>query len=135
MVRRAALQRVPDVVRVLAQPPSASDEGSQRKSWSKESLVLRIQQSARSVLGEREIEDCLRVIEEEGKALGCEGFLRFKSFGVDKEAVIVDSRCRPLEVELRVKEIQASSIRYEGLSTGGRSAVNIACGASNHDSL
>ncbi|KAL9088530.1 MAG: hypothetical protein Q9159_003020 [Coniocarpon cinnabarinum] len=99
--RRNALRRLPDVVRVLAMPPAKKTQA--RGSYSLKSLVGRVQVSARSPMGAREIERCLRLLEEEGERLGAVGFVRFVR--TEKMvAVTVDARARPLEIERRVAE-------------------------------
>lgn len=104
LARRAALQRLPDVVRVLALPPAR--ETKSRWSNPLPGLIQKIQQSARSPMGSSEIDRCLRLLVAEAEELDAVGFVSFLKRG-EMEAVIVDVKFRPMEVERRVGEMLA----------------------------
>ena len=107
VARRNALQRLPDVVRVLAMP--AAKKTQARGSYSLKAIIGRVQQSARCPMGSREVERCLRLLSDEAEALDAVGFLSFLKTG-KMEAVTVDARYRPVELEERVAELVKRSI-------------------------
>lgn len=104
--RIAALQRAADVARIITPVGSASNGNVARASHSSRGLAQLVMQSAANVLGEQEVVDVLRLLEKEGAALGCAGFVKFVPIGRG-EAVVVQAAKKPKPSELRerVKEL------------------------------
>lgn len=105
VARRNALQRLPDVVRVLAMPPARKTQA--RGSHSLKALTERVQQSARSPMSPEEIERCLRLLVDEADTLKTTGFVRFSKAGT-VTVVTIDARARPHELEKTVAGMTAS---------------------------
>ena len=102
IARKNALQRLPDVARVLALPPAKKTQA--RASYSLKAMVERVQQSARSPMGAAEVERCLRLLADEAERLKAVGFVSFSRMG-KTEAVTVDARYRLLDIEKRAVQV------------------------------
>lgn len=112
--RKAALQRMPDMISTLCMLRAASSAGNvssssvpRRQTFSFPSLVQRIQDSSRSCMSREEVEKCVYILAEE-VAIGC-GFVEFVGTGkADGKkgltAVVVDAAKMPQDMTRRIAE-------------------------------
>lgn len=98
--RRAALQRVCEIVSILSLPHTTG----RRQTYSLPLLVQTIQNSACSLMSKEEIERCVRLLAEE-VARGFVSVVRT----ADVVGIVVDHKYRPNDLEERIRLASSSS--------------------------